>query len=145
MSIHIPIAELQAAKATPIAAPVIAPRYAGPARSFDLPPRLHVATVGTYLVYLAVMAAAFGGGENSIPLVICAIIVAACFLTPALWAKMQGPLAAPAADWDDFAELGIQTATGRLKARDAIAQVMILPVLILIWGLCTAIYGSMLT
>lgn len=140
MSIHISAEQFEKVAAKRV---VIEP-YAGPRRTFDLPVRLHSMTAGIYIAYLAIMAAAFGGGENSIPLVICVLTVAAAFVVPGLWAHMGGGLKGTALSWDRFSIDGIQTLTGRCKPFDATVQVLILPVLILLWGIALAIYGSIL-
>lgn len=141
MSIHIPSDQFQIDEQVDITAPAMP----APTRSFDLPVRLHVLTLAAYIVYLAIMSAAFGGGENAIPMVICMITVAAAFIVPGLWATMNGALPGKAARWDDFYEHGVDTMTGRIKAFDASVQVLILPVLILGWGGILAIYGKSLT
>lgn len=141
MSIHIPDTAFQTSERTEVAAPVAL----APTRSFDIPVTLHVLTALAYLVYLAIMSAAFGGGENAIPMVVCLITVTAAFIVPGLWATMKGPLTGKASSWIDFCEQGVDTPTGRVKAFDASVQVLILPVLILGWGIFIAIYGTSLT
>jgi hypothetical protein len=44
-----------------------------------------------------------------------------------------------AMSWGTFRHRGIQTATGHLSAGAATVQVLILPALIFIWGITTAI------
>lgn len=141
MSIHIPSDQFLVDEQVDLNAQAIP----APTRSFDLPVHLHVLTLTAYLVYLAIMSAAFGGGENAIPMVICMITVAAAFIVPGLWSTMKGAFPGKAARWDDFCEHGVDTMTGRVKAFDASVQVLILPVLILGWGSILAIYGKSLT
>ncbi len=140
MSVHISAEQFE----TVAAKRVEIESYAGPKRTFDLPVRLHTMTAAIYIVYLAIMSAAFGGGENTIPLVICVLTVAAAFIVPGLWANMGGGLKGKALSWDRFSIDGVETLTGRCKASDATVQVLILPVLILFWGIILAIYGSIL-
>lgn len=48
----------------------------------------------------------------------------------------------PALNRDQFRKHGIATATGRLSATEASIQVLMLPVLILFWGVAVAIIAA---
>lgn len=104
-------------------------------RNFGLPSRLYVATFGLYLSFLAVMTLGFGTREMAIPLAICVVFLVMAFSVPRLWAKMGPANTTTAMRWVDYQRAGIETYTGTVKARDANAQVLILPILILFWGL----------
>lgn len=108
---------------------------------FDLPPVLHGATVLCYFGFLGIMAAAFGSIEMVIPFAIFFLFVAMGFAVPAMWARIAPPTGR-VPDWADFRRAGIQCATGHLSAEGAICQVMILPVLILLWGAIVAIIAA---
>ena len=45
----------------------------------------------------------------------------------------------------EFAVNGIMTHTGRLAARDATIQMLILPVLLVVWGLTVAVIAAIVT
>ncbi|MFZ9395051.1 MAG: hypothetical protein ACO25F_03200 [Erythrobacter sp.] len=104
-------------------------------RTFELPRALYGATVGCYLGFLAITAMAFGNPGLIIPMAIFAFIIVAGFGVPTAWARMQGTGAKRALGMGEFANRGIMTHTGRLKSRDAAIQVLVLPVLVLLWGL----------
>lgn len=103
-------------------------------RSFQVPTKLYGTTVGCYLGFLAVMAMGFGTPGLIIPMVIFAFFIVAAFGVPAIWTKLAGIRSGRPMSDGEFAQKGIQTNTGPLKARDAAAQMLILPVLILLWG-----------
>lgn len=104
-------------------------------RSFRLPTRLYGATVGLYLAYIAVMAAGFQSRELILPMAIFAFTIVAAFGVPAMWTRMKPEHRAHAIEWTQFRLHGIDTLTGRTEPRDAVVQVLILPALILAWGL----------
>lgn len=112
-------------------------------RNFGLPPIFHLATAGLYLGFIGVMALSMGNGELAIPLVICAITIFMAFGVPACWALMKPDENGPAPAWADFVRNGIETQYGRLAARDAAVQVLILPILIFAWGATVSIFWAL--
>lgn len=107
-------------------------------RSFDLPTRLFAATVGLYFAFLGIMAATFADPGLVIPMAIFTIYIVMAFGVPALWVTMKPDHAAKPLSWPRFVAEGIATHTGRMAARDAATQVLMLPLLILCWGLVVA-------
>ena len=107
-------------------------------RSFDLPTGLFAATVGLYFAFLAVMAAAFADPGLIVPMGIFYIYIIMAFGVPALWVRMKPDHADRPLGWRQFMREGIVTHTGRLAGRDAAVQVLILPTLILGWGIAMA-------
>ncbi len=112
-------------------------------RTFELPRALYGVTVGCYLGFLAITALAFGNPGLILPMAIFAFIIVAGFGVPTVWARMQGTGAKRAMGFGEFANRGIMTHTGRLKPRDAAIQVLILPVLVLLWGLAVVTIAAM--
>lgn len=108
-------------------------------RSFDLPPVLHTATAGLYLAFLGVMAFAFQDRGLIIPMAIFVIYIVMAFGVPALWVRMKPDHASKPLSWNNFSRFGINTYTGNMSAKDATGQVLILPVLILGWGIAIAV------
>ncbi len=104
-------------------------------RNFELPGRLYVATAGAYFAFLAVTAVGFRSPEMIIPAAICVVFITMLFGTAAMWMRMQPEHRQHLTAWDRFWRQGIMTAYGRTKASDATIQVLILPVLILLWGI----------
>lgn len=111
-------------------------------RSFDLPPVLHAATVGLYLGFLGVMAFAFQDRGLIIPMAIFVMYIVMAFGVPAMWVRMKPGDASKPLGWSEFARDGINTFTGNMSAKDATGQVLILPVLILGWGLAIAVIAA---
>ena len=136
-----PIAQSDFAHAKP------APQPAGltntPAEHvFGLPPVLHGALFGGFLVYLAIMWAAFGEAQLAIPFVIFVVFIVASFVVPAMWTSVA-PGAQPKQDWAWFREHGIVCATGHMGAGAAVVHVMLLPAMIILWGLSVAVITRM--
>lgn len=111
-------------------------------RTFELPTGLYAATAGLYLGFIGVMALTFGNTGLAIPLVIFALFVVAGFGTPALWARMNPTKTRGALTYGQLKNYGIMTATGRLGAGAAAAQVLVLPVLIFAWGIAIAVIAA---
>lgn len=106
-------------------------------RSFELPKGLYVATVGLYLGFLAVMAFGLSTPGLIIPMVIFTLFIVAGFGLPMIWATMEPGHRSKPMSWSRLVSQGVSTYTGRVKAGDAAAQVLILPVLIFCWGVAT--------
>ena len=142
MSVHTPDAALIARRTIIDTTTAQKPPMTLPTRHFDLPPLLHGATLGLFLVYLAVMGATFAGGRMPIVLAICAISVIGMFVVPGLFQLMGPSHEDRPLSMFAFARDGIDCLTGRLAAGQASVQVLIMPVLILIWGIVIAIITS---
>jgi hypothetical protein len=121
-----------------------APAVAHPPRSFELPARLYGLTVAAYLAFLAVTALGFASPGLIIPIAICAIYIAMAFGTPRMWTRTRREGAEPGLSWPEFRRSGIATATGRLDAAEASVQVLILPVVVLAWGVATVVLFKVL-
>lgn len=104
-------------------------------RTFELPKVLYGVTVALYAGFLAILAAGLSTPGLIIPMAICAIIITGGFGVPAIWAAMKPDSGQANMPWQRFAREGISTLTGRLPARDAAVQVLILPTLIFVWGI----------
>ena len=113
-------------------------------RNFELPAGLFATTVGCYLAFLGVMFAAFGNPVLVIPMIIFAVSIIAGFGVPAIWVRLRDNASKPLTG-DEFARKGIMTNTGRLRPRDATIQVLILPVLVVVWGVTAAIVAAVVS
>jgi ABC-type dipeptide/oligopeptide/nickel transport system permease subunit len=122
---------------------VEAPEAKSPARdrSFGLPSALYGGTVACYLGFIGVMAMAFANPALAIPLTIFALFIVAGFGVPAIFTRLKGNDIKPLT-LGQFENVGIVTHTGRLAPRDAAVQVLLLPVLVLFWGLTAAIIAA---
>ena len=112
-------------------------------RTFELPARLHVMTVAAYLAFIGVMGVGLSSPGLVIPMAIFAIFIVAMFGVPALWVRMQPHDDSRGLRWSAFRSDGISTWTGRIAARDAMVQVLILPVLILAWGIAVVTIAAL--
>lgn len=110
-------------------------------RNFGLPTALYAATVAGYLGFLVVVGSAFANPVLAIPMAIFVVFIVAGFGVPALWTRLAGNTSEPLT-MGEFEARGIMTNTGRLTARDATIQVLILPVLLVVWGLAVAVIAA---
>ena len=132
--------ELVAEQAAIVAAPKL---HHEVDRTFELPKGLYAATVALYLGFLAVMATGLSSPGLVIPMVIFTLFIVAGFGVPAIWARLAP---APRSRQMSFAQLrrdGIATLTGRISARDASVQMLILPVIIFCWGVTTVTIAAL--
>ena len=104
-------------------------------RNFELPAGLFVAMAGLFLAAVGVMAFGFAAPAMIIPTAIIVVFIAMFFGTAAMWMKMKPEHAQRLTPWSRFRQQGIMTAYGRSTAWGATVQVLILPVLILFWGI----------
>ena len=113
-------------------------------RSFGLPPSLHLGTFGLFLAYIGVMALGFQHQEMVVPVAVFAVFIIAFCAVPALWA-MMGPQESRthAPGWAEFLEKGIETESGHASGREAAVLVLLLPVLILLWGVAVVTIAAL--
>lgn len=112
-------------------------------RGYELPNGLYAATVALYLGFIGVMIAAFGNPSLAVPMGVIAFFIVAAFTVPALWVRMRPDNAQKPLTWAGLRNRGIQTATGPVEAGAAAVQVLILPVLILFWGVSVAVIAAL--
>lgn len=112
-------------------------------RTFELPAALYGATVACYLAFLGITAAAFGNPELIMPMAIFTFFIFAGFGVPTVWAKMDPAKLARAKSWMRFRRDGISTLTGHNTAGEATVQVLILPALIVVWGLAVVTIAAL--
>lgn len=110
-------------------------------RNFGLPTTLYAVTVGCYLGFLAIVGTVFANPVLGLPIAIMVFLIAAAFGVPAIWTRLKGNVSQPQT-LGEFETRGIMTHTGRLAPKDATIQVLILPVLLVIWGLSVAVIAA---
>ena len=110
-------------------------------RNFGLPTALYGVTIACYLGFLLVVGSAFANPVLAIPMAIIVLLIAAFFGVPAIWTRLAGIVSEPAT-LGEFETKGIMTNTGRLSAGEASAQVLVLPVLLVCWGLAIAVIAA---
>ena len=113
-------------------------------QSFELPAGIYIAMAAMFGGFIAVLSFAFRGGHMAVVYGVVFAFIAAFFAVPALFPRM-----APDEDrtkamrWLDFADRGVATATGRTTAREATLLVLLLPFLILCFGIAVATIAAM--
>ncbi len=128
MSIHIPAAVL-GEKARIVAPPAL--RRNRQERTFDLHPAVHLMLAGAWMSFVLILSAAFMGKDLVIPLAINIIGVTSLFLVPGLWARIAPDNGGRRPSWSEFMAEGVDTITGHMATKEALAQIFILPVLLL--------------
>jgi hypothetical protein len=104
-------------------------------RNFELPAALYLGTAGAYFSFLGVMAIGFGNPHLILPMAIFVVFIAMFFGVAAMWMRMKPEHPQRLTPWSRFRRHGIMTAYGHSTAGAATIQVLILPVLILLWGI----------
>ncbi|MFN4020528.1 MAG: hypothetical protein ACK4IC_08420 [Erythrobacter sp.] len=110
-------------------------------RNFGLPSALYGVTIACYLGFLVIVGTAFANPVLAIPLAVIVLLIAAAFGVPAIWTRLRDNASEPET-LGEFETRGIMTNTGRLTARDASTQMLILPVLLVLWGLAVAVIAA---
>jgi len=104
-------------------------------RSFELPIGLLAGSAFAYVAFIAIMAVGFGNPHLIVPMGIILVFFGMAFAVPAMWMRMKPEHPQRLTPWSRFRRQGIMTAFGPSTANAATIQVLILPVLILLWGL----------
>jgi hypothetical protein len=104
-------------------------------RTFELPTRLYAAMAALFFGCLAVMTIGFANPEMVLPMAINVIFVAMFFAVPALWTRMKPDHTDRATTWARFQRDGVMTPFGRVTARDATLQMLILPAIVFGWAI----------
>jgi Flp pilus assembly protein TadB len=104
-------------------------------RTFELPAGLYIATVACYLIFLATTALAFSAPQLILPMVMFVFFIVAGFGIPTIWTKLSSGSRVKSMSWAKFQRHGIDCLAGHNTAAEATVQVLILPALIVVWGL----------
>jgi hypothetical protein len=112
-------------------------------RNFELPLALYAATAALYFAFVGVMAIGFGNPGLIVPMGIIVTFIAMFFAVPAMWMRMKPEHPQNPTAWARFQQKGIMTAFGHTGAAAATVQVLILPALILIWGLAVVTIAAL--
>jgi Flp pilus assembly protein TadB len=122
MSVHQPVAELREQA-------IVVPAFRGNrgTRVFDVHPAIHLTLLGAYLTFAAVLMTAFMGNDLKVPAAIVVIGILSLFITPAWWSRVAPDDGARKQNWGEFMNEGVECITGKLTAGQALAQIMVLP------------------
>ncbi|HWJ37791.1 MAG TPA: hypothetical protein VNR86_03405 [Sphingomicrobium sp.] len=124
-----------------VAAP---PRRACEDQNFELPSALYIAMAVMFAGFVAVLALAFRGGHMAVVYGVIFAFIAAFFAVPAAFPGMASKESrTKALSLFDFGHRGIMTATGRASAGEATTLVLLLPFLILCFGIAIATIASL--
>ncbi|GAB5347852.1 hypothetical protein [Alteriqipengyuania sp. 357] len=111
-------------------------------RTFEMPTALYATTVALYLGFIAVLGFGLSTPGLALPMAIFAFFIVALFAAPALWLKAAPVRTSKPKTIGQLMQGGIATHTGLLKGRDAVVQMMILPVLIVAWGMTVLVIAG---
>ena len=123
MTVHQPIAQF-AEQIRPAAAPL---RRNRGERTFELHPAVHAMVIGAYLTFAAILGTAFMGPDLIVPIGIVFVTIAGLFVTPGLWARVNPDDGLRKQSWGEFMQEGVECLTGRLTGSQALAQILVLP------------------
>ena len=112
-------------------------------RNFELPTALYAGTAASYLGFIGLMVVGFGNPRLIIPIGIIVVFIAMFFGVNAMWMRMKPEHPQRLTPWGRFRRQGIMTAFGHSTAAAATVQVLILPVLILLWGLAVVTIAAL--
>jgi len=104
-------------------------------RNFELPTGLYLTMAALFFAAAGVMAFGFAAPAMVVPTGIIAVFIAMFFAVPAMWVRMKPENPQRATSWARFRRDGIMTCFGHSTAGAATIQVLILPVLLLCWGI----------
>ena len=132
-----PIKQQDLAAAERVAAPHLKPNLRPDIedRNFGLPVAIHATYFGLFLAYLGVMFVGFYEPRMILPMAIFVIFTVGFYVVPMLWAGMKPGNDSRALTMPELMANGIATHTGLCNGRDATVQALILPALILGWGI----------
>ncbi|MXP47015.1 hypothetical protein GRI43_06390 [Altererythrobacter luteolus] len=104
-------------------------------RSFNLPTGLYVATAGSYFAFLGIMSVGFSTPGLILPIGIMVVLLTAFFGIATIFVRTDPAARAKIMRLGQLRSRGVMTHTGRLSMKDVAIQMLILPVLIVMWGL----------
>lgn len=113
-------------------------------QNFELPNAIYIAMATMFAGFIAALSLAFRGGHMVVVYGVIFSFIAAFFGVPALFpGQVPEESRTKALGLFDFGHRGIGTATGRATAREATILVLLLPFLILCFGIAVATIASL--
>ncbi len=105
----------------------------------DIPATVGRLLVAAYIILLTVFAVAFAHSKNSLfALAICAVFLTMYLSVPRIFLGVE-PKQGKRPDFDTFLYTGLETYTGHCSGKDAMVQILIVPVLL---TLCAFAMGA---
>jgi hypothetical protein len=112
-------------------------------QSFELPTGIYIAMATMFTGFVAVLGFAFRGGHMAVVVGVILAFIGAFFAVPAMFPGVAGTeTSTTALSWSEFADRGIVTANGHSSAREATTLVLLLPFLILLFGIAVVTIAS---
>lgn len=110
-------------------------------QTFELPGGLYVAMGSMFAGFVGVLALGLRD-QMAVSYAIIFAFLAAFFAVPALFVGTTPSSSRQALSWHEFLDRGVDTATGRVTAREATLLVLLLPFLILCFGVAVAVIAA---
>ena len=130
----------------PALAGVVEPqrRFRPAARDFEFHPRVFALMGGGFAAFVGLMAANFRGGHG-MPLVlaICAVCLIGYFAVPYAFSKVETGDPARRDSWVAFMRKGVMTGSGHASGGAVLAQALIMPAMLVLWGMAVLVIKSM--
>ena len=113
-------------------------------RGFELPTAIYAAMAAMFLGFVGILSFAFRNPEMAVPFGVFVAFIAAFFVVPGLWSRMQPEDSrTPPLSWSRFMAEGIATGTGHSSGREAAVLALLLPFLILCWAISVAVIAAL--
>lgn len=114
-------------------------------QSFEVPTGIYIAKASMFAGFVAVLGFAFRGGHMAVVMGVIFAFIAAFFAVPAIFPGAAAGRTQPKTlTWFEFSKRGIMTATGRSSARDATILILLLPFLILLFGIAIVTIAALI-
>ena len=112
--------------------------------TFEFPTAIYGAMAVLLFGFMAVMAAGFAHPELVVPMGINFFFLAAFFGVPVLFVTGSPDKIGPRSmRWSDLMHYGVETTTGHTSGREAVVLILILPFLILCWGIAVVTIAAL--
>jgi len=106
-------------------------------QSFELPGGLYAAMVILFAGFIAVLGLGFSGGHMAVAYGVIFAFLAAFFAIPAMFQQKQG------LSWSMFRYKGVETPSGRTSAAEATVLVLLLPFVVLCFGIAVVTIAAL--
>ena len=111
-------------------------------QNFGLPTGIYIAMASMFVGFIAVLSIPLDG-QMAVSYGVIFAFLGMFFAVPSLFPRLAGRDRTQALKWQEFAERGIDTATGRTSASSATVLVLLLPFLILCFGIAVAVIAAL--
>jgi len=112
--------------------------------SFEFPTGIYAAMAALLFGFMAVMAVGFAAPAMVVPMAVNFIFLTAFFAVPVIFvAASPDDLGPRSLRWSDFMDKGVETATGWTSGGEAVVLALILPFVILCWGIAVVAIAAL--